>query len=225
MKPPVDSVHVPAVQKKKQKKRAKRLLWSPKSHYRPSSVVRRAVFHLPTRARTTLTYAEAQRFVDVYLNGTVTRLNVAEPLTVIKDCDVKKYHDNSNNSKCDSSPGTQSPPVENTMSSPQVVMFNSPTVINSQQGCKSSAAVVLPAEWASYYRHVDKTPDELNEEVEYDTDEQVFVLLYFCHCQGALLNIAWMFIVQMGHTVGLISLSMGLSDFAVRMLTLKAKMY
>jgi len=26
---------------------------------------------------------------------------------------------------------------------------------------------------AAYYRHVEKTPEELNYEVEYDTDEQV----------------------------------------------------
>ena len=102
MKPPVDSVHVPAVQQKKQRKRPKRLLWSsPKSRYRPSSVVRRTVFHLPTR--TTLTYAEAQRFVDVYMHGSVTRLNVAEPLSVVSDCDANKYHDNS--SECNSPSG------------------------------------------------------------------------------------------------------------------------
>jgi len=173
MKPSVHSMHV-----QKKRRRAKRLHWTMKNRYRRAVV--RQMFHLPTR--TTLTYAEAQRFVDVYINGSVSRLNVMEPLCVIDECDVRKYN---NPTDC----GSEQLPADN---NPEVVMSGlcRQTVVNSQQVCKSSAATVMSSQPAAYYRHVEKTPEELNEEVEYDIDEQVFSFLlslrHVCFCVTAV---------------------------------------
>jgi len=153
----------------KRRRQAKRRHWSARSRYQPPSV--RRLLHLPTRR--TLTYAEAQQFVDVYVNGSVSRLNVLEPLCVVDEADGKQYDD----SECCSA----ELPAE---TNGQVAPTSGQTVVNSQQVSKSSHAVisshqvskscVMSSQPAAYYRHVEKTPEELNEEVEYDTDEQVF---------------------------------------------------
>jgi len=167
MKPPEHSVHI-----MKKRRRARRLNWSVKNRYRQRAVVRHMLFRLPTR--NTLTYAEAQRFVDVYTSGSVSRLNILEPLSVIDESDVKKYRDDSNE---------RSPVLSSSGTNNEVVTsgLRRAAVVSSQKGCKSSTAVTATRpEPAAYYRHVDKTPEELNDEVEYDTDEQVvFLFLFF----------------------------------------------
>lgn len=135
----------------------------------------RRVFHLPTRR--TLTYAEAQRSVDICIDGSMSRLNILEPLRVVDDCDISKYHTECCNVQLPSE-----------MSSEVVMSSSCKDAVNN-----SERVHVLPSSYvtatvratspqaAAYYRHVQQTPEELNEEVEYDTDEQVLVLLiFFC---------------------------------------------
>ena len=166
MKPPFQTLHI-----QKKRKRAKRLHWTTRNRYRRSAVISQ-VLHLPTR--TTLTYAEAQRFVDVYINGSVSRLNILEPLSVVDDCDAKKY---------DSECCTVHLPSETKSEVVTSSLCNSNEQVHKLE---LSAAVTVnasgratSAKTGAYYRHVDKTPQELDEEVEYDTDEQVF-LSHFC---------------------------------------------
>ena len=167
MKPPLQTVLI-----QKRRKRAKRLHWSSRSRYRQAVVSR--VLYLPTRR--TLTYAEAQCFVDVCINGSISRLNVLEPLCVVDDCDDKKY-----DSECcsvslpsETTNGVASSLYEHTLdNSRQVRMLSSSAAaVSSQQA--------MPPRPAAYHRHVDQTPEELNKQVEYDTDEQVrfFVFLF-----------------------------------------------
>ena len=158
MKPPVQTLVV-----QKRRKRAKRLLWTARNRYR-QAVVRR-VLHLPTRR--TLTYAEAQRFVDVSINGSISRLNVLEPLCVVDDCDSRKY-----DSKCcnfslpsETDNGVGSSIYEQTLDNSRQVQMLSGTAA-------TSSVLPMPLRPAAYYRHVDQTPEELSKQVEYDTDEQ-----------------------------------------------------
>ena len=166
MKPLVHSVHIV-----KKRRRAKRLHWSIRNRYRRRAIIPE-IFRLPTR--NTLTYAEAQRFVHVYVNGSVSRLNILEPLSVIDESDVKKY--------CDDS-GDCIPLLLPAGNNAEVVPSRlcRAAVVSSQQGCKSSTCTAVTSvqpEPAAYYRHVEKTPEELNDEVEYDTDEQVFISVF-----------------------------------------------
>jgi len=162
MKPPLQTLDI-----QKKRKRAKRLHWTPRNRYR-QAVIRR-VLHLPTRR--TLTYAEAQRFVDICIDGSVSQLNISQPLCVVDGCDTKKY-----DSECCS---VQLPSEAN-----GEVVMSGLCVISSQQVHvlpSSSAAAAASPQPAAYYRHVEKTPEELNEEVEYDTDEQVFTFQFSTH--------------------------------------------
>ena len=166
MKPPFQTLHT-----QKKRKRAKRLHWSTRNRYKRSAVISR-VLHLPTRR--TLTYAEAQQFVDVYINGSVSRLSILEPLSVVDDCDIKKY-----NSECCSvylPSETKSEVVTSSLCDSNQQVHELPlsaAVTVTASGRATSAKI------GAYYRHVDKTPQELDEEVEYDTDEQVF-FVHFC---------------------------------------------
>lgn len=158
----------------KARKRRTRRLWS-----RPRRpLVPREYLHLPTRE--TLTYAEAQKFVDVDTDGEIHRLNICEPLEFIPE-DV--FNDELGDAD------------EVVLSA----MVTSPTVASilslcAEDSCSMSASSKLPQpvvrvvegvhptkalykRQVSYFRNIEKTPEELNEEIEYDMDEEVSV---FC---------------------------------------------
>jgi len=175
MKPPLQLLSI-----QRKRRRAKRLLWS-RNRYKRQSLVRQ-VFHLPTRR--TLTYAEAQRFVDICVDGSVSRLNISEPLCVVDDCDSNKYGSVSCGRELPSERD-----VENVTGDSKCEQ----TVKNSIQVrvIQSSNAAAAPPRPAAYYRHVDSSPAELNEQVEYDIDEQVlFFILYHVAYAMAFLSIS-----------------------------------
>ena len=154
----------------RRRKRAKRRHWTTRSRYR-QAVVRR-VLHLPTRR--TLTYAEAQRFVDISIDGSVSRLNILEPLSIVDDCDSKKY-DSDGCSVClpsETNGVVDSSLYERTLNNRRQIT----TLLSS--AAAASVTRAMPLRPAAYYRHVDPTPEELNKEVEYDTDEQVCIFLF-----------------------------------------------
>ena len=174
MKPPPQTLIV-----QKKRKRAKRLLWTTRNRYR-QAVVRR-VLHLPTRR--TLTYAEAQQFVDVCINGSISRLNVLEPLSVVDEQDSEKYDSECCTVSLPSEPssGLYSVSLPSETTNGVDSSLYEQTLNNSRQVqvLSLATATTMPLRPAAYYRHVDETPEELSKQVEYDTDEQVCVFFGF----------------------------------------------
>ncbi|TRY82279.1 hypothetical protein DNTS_009381 [Danionella cerebrum] len=149
---------------------------------RPSSPIK------PSRNRETLTYAEAQRMVELEIDGRVHRLSIFDKLDVIDSDDPLAQEI----SECTSN-------KENTVK-PQQVLVRSVRLKNNQQ--KKSAALTtvqgspaqgrllepkirtveynlpaVPRRPSAYYTYMEKTQEELDEEVEYDMDEEDYAWL------------------------------------------------
>ncbi|XP_024136512.1 bromodomain-containing protein 1 isoform X1 [Oryzias melastigma] len=136
----------------------------------------------PSPNRETLTYAQAQRMVELEVDGRVHRLSIYDKLDVISDEDpVAQEIVECNSNK------------ENNEKPPQVPV-RSVRLKNNQQ--KKSAALttshstssgsllepkvrqveynlpVVPKRPAAFYKYTERTGEELDEEVEYDMDEE-----------------------------------------------------
>ncbi|KAG7456040.1 hypothetical protein MATL_G00247460 [Megalops atlanticus] len=150
---------------------------------RPASPIR------PSPNRETLTYAQAQRMVELEIDGRVHRISVFDKLEVISDDDptaqeIAECNSNKENSE-----------------KPQPALVRSARLKNNQQ--KKNAALTsaqaaqppksalpepkirtveynlpaVPRRPSAYYTYVEKTPEELDEEVEYDMDEEDYAWL------------------------------------------------
>ncbi|KAM6973637.1 bromodomain-containing protein 1-like [Aplochiton taeniatus] len=151
---------------------------------RPSSPIK------PSPNRETLTYAQAQRIVELDIDGRVHRVSIYDKLDVIGDDDptaqeIMECNSNKENNE-----------------KPQQVLVRSVRLKNSQQ--KKNAAVtgahlpgshgssgllepkfrtveynlpVVTRRAAAYYKYAEKTAEELDEEVEYDMDEEDYAWL------------------------------------------------
>ncbi|KAJ8006867.1 hypothetical protein DPEC_G00111670 [Dallia pectoralis] len=158
---------------------------------RPPSPIR------PSPNKPTLTYAQAQRMVDMEIDGRVHRISIYDKLDVISDDEpIAQEIMECNSNK------------ENTEKPPQALL-RSVRLKNNQH--KRSAAVVakkpaahgapaalaapakalpevkirtveynlpvVPRRPPAYYTYVEKTSEEMDEEVEYDMDEEDYVWL------------------------------------------------
>lgn len=146
----------------------------------------------PSPNRETLTYAQAQRMVELEVDGRVHRLSIYDKLDVITDDDPTAQEI----MECNSN-------KENNEKPPQVLV-RSVRLKNNQQ--KKNAALtashgagthgsgggalleprfrtveynlpVVPKRPAAYYKYTEKTAEELDEEVEYDMDEEDYAWL------------------------------------------------
>ncbi|KAL4624912.1 bromodomain-containing protein 1-like isoform X2 [Arapaima gigas] len=158
-------------------------------HPRASTIQRPASPIKPSPNRETLTYAQAQRMVELEIDGRVHRISIFDKLEIICDDDavaqeiIECNSNKENNEK------------------PQQVLVRSVRLKNNQQ--KKNAALtatqaaqapasmlkepkirtveynlpVVPRRPATYYTYVEKTPEELDEEVEYDMDEEDYAWL------------------------------------------------
>ncbi|XP_041752690.2 bromodomain-containing protein 1-like isoform X2 [Coregonus clupeaformis] len=158
---------------------------------RPPSPIR------PSPNKQTLTYAQAQRMVDMEIDGRVHRISIYDKLDVIADDDPTAQE----MMECTSN--------KENMEKPQQTPMRSVRLKNSQE--KRSAAAVaqnhtthgstaaqaapaqtlpeakirtveynlpaVPGRPPVYYKYVEKTSEELDEEVEYDMDEEDYAWL------------------------------------------------
>ncbi|KAJ8392033.1 hypothetical protein AAFF_G00083430 [Aldrovandia affinis] len=143
----------------------------------------------PSPNRETLTYAQAQRMVELEVDGRVHRISIYDKLEIISDDDPTAQEI----LECNSN-------KENNEKPPQVLV-RSVRLKNSQQ--KKNAALTntqgtqvpgnmlpepkirtveynlpaVPRRPSAYFTYVEKTPEELDEEVEYDMDEEDYAWL------------------------------------------------
>ncbi|XP_018585679.1 bromodomain-containing protein 1-like isoform X2 [Scleropages formosus] len=158
-------------------------------HPRPSTIQRPASPIKPSPNRETLTYAQAQRMVDLEIDGRVHRISIFDKLEIISDDDATaqeiiecnsnkennekpqqvlvrsirlKNNQQKKNAALTATQGTQAP--ASTLKEPKIrtVEYNLP---------------VVPRRPPTYYTYVEKTPEELDEEVEYDMDEEDYAWL------------------------------------------------
>ncbi|XP_078091670.1 bromodomain-containing protein 1 isoform X3 [Mustelus asterias] len=143
--------------------------------------------HSPSREM--LTYAQAQRMVEMEIDGRLHRISIYDPLEIISEDDLtaqeivecnsnkenserplvfvktKRYKSNKVKKKDATTPSTHGAPTQvNALPEPRfrIVDYEPPSA---------------PRRPSSYYRLIEKSPEELNNEVEYDMDEEDYAWL------------------------------------------------
>lgn len=130
------------------------------------------------RPQETLTYAESQRLVEIDLDGRIHRINIYEPLDIVSQDVIDNQSNTEKEEKGEKSPLKSVKTNEGQKGRKDVTTTshtNSTKLPEAQ--FKVIEDYVKPAKIQSrsdaYYRYIEKSADELDEEVEYDMDEEV----------------------------------------------------
>lgn len=156
-------------------------------NYRSAVLKRESSPIKPSPNRETLTYAQAQRMVELEVDGRVHRLSIYDKLDVISDDDPRAQEIVECNSNKENS------------ERPQQVLVRSVRLKNNQQKKNSALTAshggstcgllepkvrpveynlpVVPRRPAAYYKYCERTAEDLDEEVEYDMDEEDYAWL------------------------------------------------
>uniref|UniRef100_G1MQA7 Bromodomain and PHD finger containing 3 n=2 Tax=Meleagris gallopavo TaxID=9103 RepID=G1MQA7_MELGA len=132
-------------------------------------------------ARETLTYAQAQRIVEVDIDGRLHRISIYDPLKIITEDeltaqDITECNSNKENSEQPLFPSKSKKTTSKGKKKESCSRHTSGTSLHLPQpnfrvmdSFKQSDAPPLPA---AYYRYIEKPPEDLDAEVEYDMDEE-----------------------------------------------------
>ena len=128
----------------------------------------------------TMSYSESQRLVEIDVEGRLHRLNIYEQLEIISQDEIDNWSNTEKEEKPEKCPpkpskDIQKPRKENATDATSQLPVATFNVLTDY--VKPSEVPVRPS---SYYRFIEKSFDEMDEEVEYDMDEEVgLCTIYF----------------------------------------------
>ena len=158
------------------KKPGKRKRW----HHRSSRRSPTPPEFVPQR-RETLTYAEAQRLVEIDVDGKLHRLNIYEPLEIISQDQIDNQNNKEKEEKAEKTPQKITKQNDKDKQKKEVNNTAQPVVKLPEASFKVVEDYIKPTKLQqrqnSYYRYIEKSTEELDDEVEYDMDEEVSKML------------------------------------------------
>uniref|UniRef100_A0A8D0ALX4 Bromodomain containing 1b n=1 Tax=Sander lucioperca TaxID=283035 RepID=A0A8D0ALX4_SANLU len=166
-------------------------------HHRPSVLKRDSSPIKPSPNRETLTYAQAQRIVELEVDGRVHRLSIYDKLDVITDDDptaqeIMECNSNKENNEKPQQVLVRSVRLKNNQQKKNAALVAShaggggtPTATHGSTGGLLEPKVrtveynlpVVPRRPAAYFKYTERTEEELDDEVEYDMDEEDYAWL------------------------------------------------